>query len=270
MDCKIERLRGKRIGLALSGGGARGFAHLGVFRAMEELGIRPDVIAGVSAGSIAAVLYASGMKAAAIAKEFKEATMSDFAEMAIPQNGFFKLTKLKEFLKKRVPYAQLQELPIETIVCATDFDNCCPVAFHEGSISDCVMASCSVPVVFKPVKIGGVTYVDGGVLRNLPAWAIRDKCDVLVGVNVSPLPGKKYKNSLLDIAARAYDIAWRSNANEDVALCDIVIQLRGIGMMNMFDIKRQKVLIQSGYVEAMGVFKKYGEDIPTQNNNNNA
>ena len=96
MDDVISRLQNKRIGLALSGGGARGFAHLGVLQALEEMGIRPCTIAGVSAGSIVAVLYAAGMSADDIAKTFGEFSMGDITEIAMPMNGIFKLTKLKD------------------------------------------------------------------------------------------------------------------------------------------------------------------------------
>ena len=257
----------KRVGLALSGGGARGFAHLGVLQALEELGIEPSIVAGVSAGSIVAVMKASGMKAADIAQAFGEMSMGDFAEIAIPKNGFMKLTKLKEFLKKRIAATRIEELPLKTVVCATDFDNCRPVAFEQGPIGDCVTASCSIPIVFQPVKIGGTTYVDGGVLRNLPAWAIRDKCDVLVGVNVSPMPGTKYHNTLLDIASRSYDIMSRGNAREDIALCDIAIQPHGISELNVFNIKPKNKIIKSGYDEAMAVMKDFVKQIDNNANN---
>ncbi len=264
MDNPLKKLQGKRIGIALSGGGARGFAHVGVLQALEELGIMPSIIAGVSAGSIVAVLYASGMKAADISKEFDRLSMGDLTELAVPKNGFFKFSKLKDFLRKRLSVTMLEELPIKTVVCATDFDNCRPKAFETGAISDCVAASCSIPIVFQPVKIDGITYVDGGVLRNLPAWAIRDKCDVLIGVNVSPMPGTKYKNSLLDIASRSYDIMSRGNATEDLAMCDIAIQPQGISELNVFNIKPKNKVIKSGYDEAMTVIKNYDNQL---NNN---
>ena len=267
MDDVISRLQNKRIGLALSGGGARGFAHLGVLQALEEMGIRPCIIAGVSAGSIVAVLYAAGMSADDIAKTFGEFSMGDITEIAMPMNGFFKLTKLKDFLKKHLPVTLLEELPVETVVCATDFDNCRPVAFEQGPIGDCVTASCSIPIVFQPVKIGGTTYVDGGVLRNLPAWAIRNKCDVLVGVNVSPMPGTKYHNTLLDIASRSYDIMSRGNAREDIALCDIAIQPHGISELNVFNIKPKNKIIKSGYDEAMAVMKDFVKQTDNDANN---
>ena len=267
MDNVAKMFENKRVGLALSGGGARGFAHVGVLMAMEELGIAPCAIAGVSAGSIVAVLYASGMKAADIAKAFGEMSMGDLTEIAMPKNGFLKLTKLKEFLKKRIAATRIEELPMRAIVCATDFDNCRPVAFEEGPIGDCVTASCSIPIVFQPVKINGVTYVDGGVMRNLPAWSVRDKCDVLVGVNVSPMPGTKYRNSLIEIASRSYDIMSRSNAREDIAMCDITIQTRGIGELNVFDIKPKNKIMKSGYDEAMTAINNYVKNLTNNENN---
>lgn len=267
MDNVAKMFENKRVGLALSGGGARGFAHVGVLMAMEELGIVPCAIAGVSAGSIVAVLYASGMKAADIAKAFGEMSMGDLTEIAMPKNGFLKLTKLKEFLKKRIAATRIEELPMRAIVCATDFDNCRPVAFEEGPIGDCVTASCSIPIVFQPVKINGVTYVDGGVMRNLPAWSVRDKCDVLVGVNVSPMPGTKYRNSLIEIASRSYDIMSRSNAREDIAMCDITIQTRGIGELNVFDIKPKNKIMKSGYDEAMTAINNYVKNLTNNENN---
>ena len=232
----------KRVGLALSGGGARGFAHLGVLQALEELGIEPSIVAGVSAGSIVAVMKASGMKAADIAQAFGEMSMGDFAEIAIPKNGFMKLTKLKEFLKKRIAATRIEELPLKAVVCATDFDNCRPVAFEQGPIGDCVTASCSIPIVFQPVKIGGTTYV-------------------------SPMPGTKYRNTLLDIASRSYDIMSRGNAREDIALCDIAIQPHGISELNVFNIKPKNKIIKSGYDEAMAVMKDFVKQ--TDNNANN-
>lgn len=260
MDNLAEVIGDKRVGLALGGGGARGFAHIGVLMALEELGIKPVIVAGVSAGSIVAVLYASGMTPAEIVKAVCNMSVGDFAEIAIPKNGFMKLSRLKEFLKKRIPMSHIEELPLKTVICATDFDHCCVKSFEQGLIGDCVAASCSIPIVFQPVKIDGVSYVDGGVLRILPAWAIRDRCDLLIGVNVSPMPGTKYNNSLLDIATRSYNIVSRGNAREDIELCDIVIQPQGISDLNVFNVKPKNKVIKSGYDEAISIIKDYLTD----------
>ena len=171
-----------KLGLVLSGGGARGFAHAGALMALEEMGVRPNIIGGVSAGSVVAVMYAAGMSPEAIIKAFSDIKFGDFAELAVPRDGFFSMDGFRKFLRKQIPYDDISQLPLPTVVCATDLLDSKAVAFSEGSIVDCVSASCSIPIVFKPVKIDGVTYVDGGVVANIPAWALRDKCKYLIGI----------------------------------------------------------------------------------------
>ena len=160
-----------KLGIVLSGGGARGFAHCGALLAFEEMGIRPDIMAGVSAGSIVTALYASGMRPREILEAFADVSFTDFAELSIPRDGFFSMDGFRKFLRKHIPYTDISEFPLPIVICATDMNENRPAAFREGNVVDCVAASCSIPIVFKPVKIKGVPYVDGGVLANLPAWA---------------------------------------------------------------------------------------------------
>lgn len=256
MTSNVENKHKKTIGLALSGGGARGMAHIGVLKAMENLGITPDIIAGVSAGSIVATLYSGGLSPDEIIRVISKISLGELTELSVPRDGFFKLNKLKNFLKKVIPYSNLEDLPIPTLIEATDLDNCRTVTFDHGPIFDCVIASCSIPIIFKPVKINGTNYVDGGVLRNLPAGAIRNKCDFLIGVNVSPIPHAKYKSTIIDIASRTYDMMSKSNATKDIGLCDVVIQTDDIASYNVFNIKPMKEIIKSGYYEALKVFKE--------------
>lgn len=256
MTSTVENKQKKTIGLALSGGGARGLAHIGVLKALETLGITPDIIAGVSAGSIVATLYSGGLSPNEIIKTVSNISLGELTELSVPRDGFFKLNKLKNFLKKTIPYNNLEDLPIPTIVEATDLDNCRTTSFDHGPIPDCVAASCSIPIIFKPLKINGTNYVDGGVLRNLPAGAIRDKCDFLIGVNVSPIPHAKYKSTIIDIASRTYDMMSKGNATKDIGLCDVIIQTDGIASYNIFNIKPMKEIIRSGYNETLKVFKE--------------
>ncbi len=245
-----------RIGLALSGGGARGFAHVGVLKALEELGLKPDIISGVSAGSIIGVLYASGYTPDQILELFKDLKFSDLAEISVPKDGFFKLDRFKRFLKKSIKTELIENLQIPTLICATDLDNCKSVVFSQGSIIERVTASCSIPIVFKPIKIEGVNYVDGGVLRNLPAWAIRKKCDILIGVNVSPLVKRAYKQSLIEIAHRSYELMAKNNAIPDMKLCDVLIQTKSIAQEGTFKIKSMYNIAESGYKDALAVLKE--------------
>ncbi len=251
-----------RIGIALSGGGAKGFAHIGVFEAFERFEIRPDILAGVSAGSIAAVLYAAGLSPRDMLNCFKAfGKFTDFTEWSVPKSGFLKLDKFGRILRDWLPVTMLEELKIPTVVCATDFDHGKSVGWSSGEIVPRVIASCSIPIVFKPVIIKGTHYVDGGVLRNLPAWAIRKYCDTLFGCNCNPLQRQyKYKASLLDIATRTYRLTSKANTLQDLHLCDYIIETTQTAEMKTFDISQMRKISLIGYDAASTVLEKYLTD----------
>ncbi len=236
-----------KLGLVLSGGGARGFAHAGALKALEEVGIKPDIVAGVSAGSVVSVMYASGMAPEEIIKVFSDAKFGDFAELGVPRDGFFSMDGFKKFLRRHVRYENIEELPLPAMVCATDLDNNRPVAFSEGTLVDCVAASCSIPIIFQPVRIKGVTYVDGGVLANLPAWALRDKCKYLIGINCSPMPSRGKPKSLMDIAHRTYDLLVKNNSQAQMELCDLAISIDDVASYKVFNLKEITRVFRSGY-----------------------
>jgi len=248
----LERLGLKReesMGLALSGGGAKGFSHIGVFKAFENFGLHPDVMSGVSAGAIAAALYGAGLTSDDIIECFLEASnFDDFTEWALPKQGFFKLDRLCKLLESWLPVRNLEEMKIPTIICATDLDNAKSVGWIKGEIAPRVVASCSIPIIFNPVKIAGVNYVDGGVLRNLPAWAIRDYCTTLYGVNCSPMKRNEKGNpSLIDIAYRSFHLMMKANMPQDIKLCDHVIEIQKIGQIRTFEVKGLKKGVAIGY-----------------------
>ncbi|MDE6415461.1 MAG: patatin-like phospholipase family protein [Duncaniella sp.] len=248
-----------RLGLALSGGGARGFAHAGALQAFEEMHIRPDVIAGVSAGSVVTVLYAAGLTPIQILEAFATAKFTDFAKFGMPNGGFFNMDGFKNFLKENLrTYKNIEELPIPSIVCATDLDQGLPVAFYDGEITERVAASCSIPIVFKPVKIDGHTYVDGGVLHNLPAWALRDKCKYVIGVNCSPVPDRGPADSIMEVAQRTYDIMVKSNARADMKLCDLAITIDDIATYKVFSLAQIERVFRIGYETTMRELIKVG------------
>lgn len=256
----IERIGLRRrdsVGFALSGGGARGFTHIGALLAMEKFGVRPDIISGVSAGSIAAVLYAAGLSPLDIRQCFADANkFGDFREWIVPKNGIFKLSKFGKMLNSWLPVKNLDELSIPTIVCATNLESGSQIGWCKGEIVPRVIASCSIPIVFSPVVIKGSHYVDGGVLHNLPAWAIREYCDILYGFNCSPLNRSyKYKDSLLDIALRSYHLTTKSNLAQDIRLCDYVITPSELEGQKLFDLASLDSSIRLGYEAASRVLE---------------
>lgn len=256
----LERITFRRrnsIGFAFSGGGARGFSHIGIIMAMEKFGIKPDIISGVSAGSIAAVLYAAGLTPLDIRQCFTDSNrFSDFRAWTLPKDGIFNLSKFAKLLESWLPVKYLEELHLPTVVCATNLDRGTQVGWVKGEIVPRVVASCSIPIVFSPVEIKGAHYVDGGVLHNLPAWAIRDYCDVLYGANVSPLNKEYvYKESLLDIALRSYHLTTKANLKSDIRLCDHLITPREVSTKKMFDLSALDAAIKIGYESACQLFE---------------
>lgn len=249
----------KRLGVALSGGGARGFAHAGALMAIEEAGLKPDVIAGVSAGAIIAVLYAAGRTPLEMATIFARAGFRDFTEINFGTSGFMRIDKFKHFIYQAIaPAICFEDLAIPTYVGVTDLDRGKPAYFCSGVIGPRLMASCSIPIVFTPIKIDGTRYVDGGVLRNLPAWIIRDKCDLLIGVNVSPVDAEVHTENIMAVAMRTFDLMSRANQEQDMELCDISVSTPDISQYAVFDLRKIKSIFMSGYIHTRNALIEAG------------
>lgn len=247
-----------RLGVALSGGGARGFAHVGALKALEEAGMKPDVIAGVSAGAVAAVMYAAGVPLDEMLSLFTSTKFTDFARPSlIHGDGMFGLMRFKQFIEEATGIDRLENLRIPTYVGVTDLDHGEPAEFHEGPLGERVVASCSIPIVFSPVEIDGIHYVDGGVLRNLPAWIIREKCETLIGINVSPLRTFEYKKSFLDIGMRTYNLMAKANQQQDMDICDHVIITPELIHYQVFNLKDIHKAYLSGYAAAHRAIRQW-------------
>ncbi|MCC8095400.1 MAG: patatin-like phospholipase family protein [Tannerellaceae bacterium] len=207
-----------RLGLALSGGGAKGFAHIGVFKMLEECNLMPEIISGTSAGALMGALFADGYSAEEIKLLFTGREFTEFAQLQIPKAGLFDSTRFSYFLKRHLRTKNIEDLQIPLVIIATDLDHGVSCEFREGPIVEAVTASCSIPIIFNPVVIGGTHYVDGGLFRNFPVSTIREECERVIGVNVSPLVPQKYKQTLFHIAELSYHYIFRANNLEDRVL----------------------------------------------------
>lgn len=245
-------LKKENIGYALSGGGARGFAHLGALKALEERNLKPDIIAGTSAGALAGVLYADGFAPEEIRDMFKHTKFKQFIELTFPTSGLFRPTGLHNFLKRNLRSKTFEQLQIPFTAVATDWDNARTVNFSEGDkLIESVVASCCVPLIFSPVKIDGQEYVDGGIFKNLPASTIRDKCNIIFGVNVSIIMPPEYKQNLKYFAERTFSMMSMSNTFPDKKLCDVLIEVEGIEKYWMFDLSHIDFIFDAGYNSAV-------------------
>lgn len=247
------------IGVAFSGGGARGFAHAGALKAIEEAGLHVDAVAGVSAGSVIAVLYAAGVRPEEMLGIFDNTGVKNLVSFNLKGSGLFGMEKfVRKVMRRIAPHNNIEDLDIPTFINATDIDNACTVTFDKGPIAERMMASCSIPIVFKPVKIGASYYVDGGVLQNLPARVLRDKCKTLIGINVSPMMPYKRSQSVLDVAVRTYNLMAKANQRLDMDVCDLVVETREISAYNVFNLKEIEKVFTAGYTNMRKALRESG------------
>ncbi len=245
-----------KLGLALSGGGVKGFAHAGALKALEEFGYKPDIISGTSAGAVAGALYVAGYSPKEICDLFKNKSFSNFTNITIPTSGLFSPAKFVDFLKQKITYPNIEDLPIPMRIVATDLDAGKIKVFTEGSLAERVMASATVPVVFPPTVIDDVHYVDGGIFCNFPVDVIRQDCEKVIGINVSPLVPTQYKQTIIEIALRSYNFMFRANTKEDGMLCDILVELPDVLQYDMFDLDSIDEIYRMGYHETKLALQK--------------
>ncbi|GJH11687.1 patatin-like phospholipase family protein [Caballeronia novacaledonica] len=204
-----EPQRPIRIGLALGGGAARGFAHIGVIKALEARNVRVDLVAGTSAGSVIAALYASGMTGIAINKlalTMDEASISDWA-MPFRTRGILQGVALQNYLNKTLDNRPIEKMAKPLGIVATDLKSGQPILFQRGNTGIAVRASCSVPSIFEPVKIGDREYVDGGLVSPVPAaFARKMGADFVIAVDISARPESGLTSSSFDVLMQTFTI----------------------------------------------------------------
>jgi len=249
------------IGLALSGGGIKGIAHLGVIQAMEEHGLKPSIISGVSAGAVVGALYADNHSPRDIARFFQKSKFFQLVKVAIPKKGFMSSERFYRVLDEMLRARTFEELQIPLVVNVTDFTEGKPAYFSTGPLLNVLVASSSIPILLNPVEMHGKQYVDGGIFCNLPAKVIRSRCDKLIGVHVNPITTVKPLSSILEIAERAYHLTIQSNTLEEKQVCDLVIEPIKAREFGMFDTSKSDKLFQLGYDAAMRVFDKQAKKL---------
>ncbi len=223
-----------KTGLVLSGGGARGFAHLGVIQALGEAGIVPDVISGTSAGALVGVLYADGYTPKEILALMNWASRFDFMRPALPREGLLQINGIIKILKTNLRAKTFDELKIPLYVSATDLNNGKSVYFSKGDLFEPVIASASIPVLFQPVKIDNISYVDGGVLDNLPIRPIENSCRIIIGSFVNPTGYVEKVSGLINIAERTFLLSMSKDVLEKAKRFDLFIappELRNYGIL---------------------------------------
>jgi len=235
------------IGLVLSGGGARGFAHLGVIQALNDAGIFPDIISGTSAGALIGVLYADGRTPGEILHLMNTGSRLDFMRPALPREGLLQINGIMKILKTSLRSKTFEELKIPLYVSATDLNNGKAVYFSEGDLFEPVIASASVPVLFQPVKIKNISYVDGGVLDNLPIRPIENKCRFIIGSFVNPVGYIEKISGLINIAERTFMLSMTKEIVEKSKKFDLFIAPPELRNYKFLDPEKSSELFAIGY-----------------------
>jgi NTE family protein len=250
-----------KVALVLGGGAARGFAHIGVIKALEAQGITPDIVVGTSAGSLVGALYAAGyggfdLQRAAL--QFDESFMTDWS---LPDRGFIKGEALQTFVNQAVQQRPLEKLNKRFAVVVTDLQSGEQTLFRVGNTGMAVRASSSVPGVFQPVTINGHEYVDGGLTSPVPVHAARSMgADVIIAVDISNVPRFGATKDSFDIVLQSFAIMGKQLAGNELADADIVIRPE-TGAMRSTDFNNRNLAIMEGEKAALAAIPSIKEKI---------
>jgi NTE family protein len=236
-----------KIGLVLSGGGARGVCHLGVIKALQESGVRFDYIAGTSAGALIGALVSYGYAPEKILQILEATSFFRTLKIAWKLTGLLRIDGLRDVLAKYIPEDNFSALKIPLVVAATDIKRGRIEYFSQGELYPAVLSSCCVPAVFDPYQFNGASYIDGGVLDNLPSKAIKDKCDLIIGSHCNFISSEFDVKSLRTVVERSLLMAINGNTTISKTLCDILIEPPGVGRFSGFDISKARDIYQLGY-----------------------
>jgi NTE family protein len=232
-----------RIGLALGGGAARGFAHVGVIQVLEEAGIKPDLVVGTSAGSLVAALYASGrngQQLQAVAMEMDEAAFADWT-LPIFSRGLLRGDALARYVNAQVEQKLIESMPLPLGIVATDLGSGQGVLFRRGDTGTAVRASSAVPAVFQPVRIGNQEFVDGGLVSPVPVrYARAMGAELVIAVDISSAPEGNPSADSLQIVLQTFAIMGKSINAFELKEADVVVRppLNGMGSADFAGKKR--------------------------------
>lgn len=234
------------IAVALGGGGAKGFAHIGVIKVLESHGIKPKIVTGTSAGSFVGSIYASGKtpyQLQSIAQNLKE---SDIRDLTLNRQGIVLGQKLQDFVNRQIANKPIEQFPIRFAAVATRLDTGKRADFIQGNAGQAVRASCSIPNVFVPANIAGRKYVDGGLVSPIPVQTARDMgADIVIAVDISARPVSDKGMNMWGLLDQTINIMGQQSINHELNLANVVIQPK-VGHLGTLDLKASNEAILEG------------------------
>ncbi|RVT88505.1 patatin-like phospholipase family protein [Inhella crocodyli] len=249
-------LKAPKVALALGGGAARGFAHIGVIQVLEENGIKVDLVAGTSAGSLVAALYASGKSGQEMAKLAETMDEGAITDWSFPLKGLIKGEALARYVRQQTGGKTIEQLPVPLGIVATNLHDGSGVLFRSGDLGLAVRASSAVPAVFQPVEIGARTFVDGGLVAPVPVrYARQMGAEVVIAIDISSPPDPKTKTDPFSMLMQTVAIMGRSINSLELREAEVVLRpdLNGVASS---DFSARKQAIAAGRAVALAMLPR--------------
>lgn len=240
----------------LSGGGARGLAHIGVLRAFAEHGLVPSAISGTSAGALVGAFVAAGLSAVQVQQLLLVEWRLPTTRWRVLRGELLSQKRIGEFLHAYLPAKTFEELRIPLFVSATDLVNGGQRIFHQGPLIPALLASCAVPLVFPPVHIDGVPYVDGGLSNNLPIEPFADRRGEVIAVYVNPLPPYAARRTWRGTMDRVFHLSFRELVARSANGCAVYIEPPALARFGMFDLRHAAEIERVGYAHTKALLQQ--------------
>lgn len=253
----------ERIGIVLSGGGARGLAHAGVLAALQEEGIEPGIVAGTSSGAIVGALWASGRDPREAVEVFRTTSPFKLSRIALTGPGLLDTDKISEDFRRYFPDDRFEALERRLFVTATDLVSGRPVIFDSGPLISAIVASTALPMLFTPTETRGRLCSDGGVLDNFPVEPVAARAEVTIGSYAAPLERvtRRQLDSAMAVTQRAFDVAMHAVARHKFDQCDVVLSPPELRQYNLFDVRHLDKIFDIGYRNTQAKMKTIRREI---------
>lgn len=254
----MQKNKLKNIGVVLSGGGARANAHIGVLQALNENGIYPTHISGSSAGALIGALYCSGYTPNEILELAKSFEFLKIFKIGFLNKGLTEMTRLRKFLHHHIK-DDFASLKISLYISVTNLNSGNCEIISKGQLIDIILASCAIPLLFKPIKINSYLYVDGGLTNNFPVEPLLNHCYKIIGVNVSSHTEKIKISGIIEITERCLQLSVWNTVKDRIDKCDVFLDINNTVNYTMFSIKKSQELYVIGYnttIDKMDVILK--------------
>ena len=222
----MENIFNTKVGLALGSGGAKGIAHIGVLRALQNANVKLDYISGTSVGAMVASMVAFNVSLDVVAEIAKSMTLAQITNFKLSKTGFFNADPLKEILIEHLGEVNIEDAAIPLSIVATDINTGEEVIFTEGTLADAVCASASIPGVYIPMQLNGRTLVDGGIVQSVPVQAVKAMgAGVIIASQLGGVGAYEEPKNVLDVMRNAFDIALSHRNYEETKIADILIAM---------------------------------------------